>query len=181
MTIFYKKNLRGFTFIEVIVVMAIISIMAGIVAVSFKTGRVEKELETNAREFAGIVREAQNYALTGKAITGSGIPSGAVPCRFLVAWSGGIYKINYIYKNNSSDICDNSNPYSPSYLIVTYNLKNGVKFSNNSDESLSFALPHADLDFSGSKSVIFTKESNNYAVCIYSDGRITDHSGTNCP
>ena len=171
-----KKNLRGFTFVEVMMVMAIISIMAGIVAVSFKTGRVDKELETNAREFAGVLREAQNYALTGKVITGSGIPSGAVPCRFQVKWSGSSYKLIYYYKDAGGNCVSNSNS-----TIATYVLKNGVKFSNNSDESLSFTLPHADLDFSGGKIVKFIKQSSNYVVCISVDGRVADQSGLNCP
>lgn len=159
-----KKNLRGFTFIEVIVVMAIIGIMAGIVAVSFKTGRVEKELETNAREFAGVVREAQNYALTGKQFK-----TDTSPCRFQVEWSESSYKLIYYYKDASGN-CNQP------LTMVTYPLKNGVTFGNSGN--LFFTVPHAD--FSGNTSATFSKSQNNYFVCISSDGRITDKN-TSCP
>jgi prepilin-type N-terminal cleavage/methylation domain-containing protein len=164
MTIFSKKNLPGFTFVEVMMVMAIISIMAGMVTVSLSKSRVERELETNAREFAGVVREAQNYALTGKQFK-----IDTYPCRFQVEWSISSYKLIYYYKDASENCVSN-------FTIATYPLKNGVVFGNGG--SLFFTVPHAV--FGGNTSAAFSKSSNNYFVCISSDGRITDKN-TSCP
>jgi ribosomal protein L21E len=75
----------------------------------------------------------------------------------------------YYYKDASGN-CNQQ------LTIVTYLLKNGVAFGNSG--SLFFAVPHAD--FSGSTSATFNKSSNNYFVCISSDGRITDKN-TSCP
>lgn len=172
MTAFSKKNLKGFTLIEIIVVMAIISIVSGMVIVSLTDSRVKRELETNAREFVGVVREAQNYALTGKIITGASIPVTAVPCYFGVSWRSDLdnYKISYIYKNSDTDTCDVNGS---SYSVATYAMKNGAEIS--SDGSLFFRLPHAN--FSGNTSVEFTKKGIIHKVCIFSDGRISDRPG----
>lgn len=163
-----KKNLRGFTFVEVMMVMAIIGIMAGMVVVSFTKNRVERELETNAREFAGVVREAQNYALTGKQFV-----AGTDPCGFMVNWDGSSYTLTYKYKG-ANEVCNQTS------LIATYALKNGVSFSG-SNADVYFDVPHATLNFNGIKSVQFTKSSKNHTVCIYADGRISDQPGINCP
>lgn len=170
------RSLRGFTFIEIVLVMAIISIMAAMVVVSLANDRVGREVETNAREFMGVAREAQNYALTGKSIKNSSIPATAIPCYFRVSWdnNSNSYSIVYIYKINDSATCD---IIGPSYDIATHPLKNGVQFSFSG--SLYFELPHAT--FSGSMSAIFNKSSSNHIVCIYSSGRISDQSGTSCP
>ncbi|NCQ06665.1 MAG: prepilin-type N-terminal cleavage/methylation domain-containing protein, partial [Candidatus Moranbacteria bacterium] len=63
-TIFQKNT--GVTLIELIVVMAILGIMASITTISFGSSRDKRAVETNARQFAAVVRLAQNYALSGK-------------------------------------------------------------------------------------------------------------------
>src|SRR3989338_8872679 len=160
-----KKNGAGFTLIEVMVVVALMGIMAALSIVSLESGRIERELEANAREFVGIVREAQNYALTGRQIGGN------TTCSFSVAWAASAYSLRYTPSGNCAA--------SPT-LIASYALKNGVAFSNA--DALSFSLPHAALNFgAGSKKATFTKQSRNYVVCIYADGRISDQRGTVCP
>lgn len=153
MTIFLKKNLRAFTLIEVMVVMAIISVMSGMVIVSLTDSRVKRELETNAREFAGVVREAQNYALTGKQL----IPD-TTPTSYGIQWTDSAPNYSLLYNGVS---------------FSNYTLKNGVTFSSGGN--LSFSLPHAN--FNGSTSVKFTKKAIYHTVCISSDGRTSDQPG----
>lgn len=162
----------GFTLIEVMIVIAIIGIMTAIVLSSFGSGRIERELETNAREFASVVREAQNYALTGKVITATGIPSTSVPCSFQVTWTSTEYSLIYRYKNSSSDDCSSSS----TYPVLTYLFKNGV--TTSSGGPVDFSLPHAVV--SGAGDIIFSKSSLSHAVCISADGHITDHAGGSC-
>jgi len=160
-----KKNGAGFTLIEVMVVVALMGIMAALSIVSLESGRIERELEANAREFVGIVREAQNYALTGRQIGGN------TACSFSVVWAASTYSFRYTPSGNCAA--------SPT-PIASYALKNGVAFSNTN--ALSFSLPHAALDFStGNRSATFTKQSSSYVVCIYADGRISDQRGAACP
>ena len=165
-----QKNPRAFTLIEVMVVLAIIGIMTVLVVTSLGNGRVQRELETNAREFAAVVREAQNYALTGKQFV-----AGTTPCFFSVSGGGAGYTLTYGYKNVGTGACSETSP-------VNYALKNGVTFSGAVD-TVPFTLPHATLDIvAGSKSATFIKSSTYHKVCVYADGRITDYAGNAvCP
>jgi prepilin-type N-terminal cleavage/methylation domain-containing protein len=161
-----KKNLRGFTLTEIIVVVAIIGIMTSLVTVSMRTGRINKELEANAREFAGIVREAQNNALTGKQIGGN------TACAFYVTWTA---PSTYSLKYTPSGSCGAS----PT-LIVSYSLKNGVTFSGGG--TFNFKLPYATLSTPTVQATIFSKSGSSHVVCTYADGRVSDYpSRVTCP
>lgn len=187
MTGFKKKNLHAFTLVEVVVVMAIIGIMTAVVSVSLGDSRTKKELETNARAFVGVVREAQNYALTGKQFTVSGVVQDPCTDGFRVRWYDGAsntYTLRYRYKNTTGS-CSG-------FLVATYILKNGVVFVGGpSFNSIYFTLPHANiLNNSGISlesvspnyvTVTFTKQSLSHVVCIYADGRILDQAGSTCP
>lgn len=162
------KSFSGFTLIEIIVVVTIISILSVVLLLSFGDSRVKKELETNANEFAGVVREAQNYALTGKQAV-----SGTTPCRYQISWNGLSYSIIY-WKIDTSGVCVSDS------TLAQYSLKNGVVFSGS--DSFTFNLPYADLSFgSGTKTIIFTKQSLSHVVCVYGGGRTIDVAGATCP
>jgi len=158
-----KKVARGFTLIEVVVVMAIISILTSIVITGItSTNRTQRELEINAREFEGILREAQNYALTGKQANTSGNT-----CSFKVSWTApSTYQLIAVACGTAP---------TENKIIATYTLKNGVTFSSST--SVSFDLPWGKK--SGATSLQFSKASRNYSVCISSEGKIETKSS--CP
>lgn len=160
---------KGFTLIEVLIVVAIVAIASGILLAGSGNGRTNREVETAAREFAGVVREAQSYALSGKQVVAD-----TIPCRSQVSWGGSSYTLTYWYKNGSGT-CDQTS------VLATYTLKKGVTFSNSS--SFYFTLPHAGLSFgSGNVSAGFSKQSSSHIVCVYGPaGRIIDRAGTTCP
>lgn len=159
-----KKNLRAFTLIEIMVVVAIVSIMTATVIVSLGSGRAKKELETNAHEFASVVREAQNYALTGKQAGGGTV------CTFSVTWtSPSTYSLGYTASGNCA--------VAPTSL-VSYSLKNGVTFSNSG--AVSFRSPWAEVT-TGGVQANFSRSSNTRSVCVNAQGKISDQTGTTCP
>ena len=164
-----NRNLKAATLVEVIVVMAVVSILAGVLIVSLRGGRVTKELEASAREFTSVVREAQNYALTGKQIAGNDT------CSFSVEWTGGSsrYEMKYAEAGNCGT--------SQSVPGTVYNLKQRVTFGGGSgSRSITFILPWANV--SGTTTVSFQKSGSFHVVCI-SDrtGKISDQPGTICP
>jgi len=158
------RSIDAFTLIEMVIVIAIVGIITLILIVSLGGGRIQREVETNAREFASVLKEAQNYALTGKQV-GSGIT-----CRFDVVWAGSSYHLDAVAKSGST--CTGT----PA-PIATYTLKQGVSFQ--SPGSASFVLPWASTT---AKMVRFTKSSLAYTVCLDSNGSIIDYAGSNdCP
>ncbi len=159
-----KRSVQAFTLIEMVIVIAIVGIMTSIIVVSLGNGRTQREVETNAREFASVLKEAQNYALTGKQV-GSG-----VVCSFNVTWSGSAYHLDAVAKNGSA--CTGS-----STLVATYALKQGVVFQSSG--SISFSLPWA---VTTAKTIQLTKSTSTHTVCLNSGGSVVDYAGSNaCP
>lgn len=174
---------KAFTLIEILIVIAIVTLFATVILIDSNQGRVRRETENAGREMEGAMRVAQNYALTGRKVIDATIPTTALPCYFMVRWDGGLssYGITYIYKNTSSDVCS---PSGPSFVLATYALKNGVVF--NATGSFYFSLPHANIfDGSGpiatSKGVVMEKVGVRQIACIYAGGRIERVSGSTCP
>lgn len=169
-----KKSLKAFTLVEIVVVVAIVGIMSALLFVNLSSNQATRAVETNTREFVGVVREAQNHALSGKQLV-----IGTDPCRYEINW-GGVngttnksYNLKYWYKN-ASGTCNQSS------VFATYSLKPGVTFSSGA--SFYFTLPHATLDFaSGSRVAIFMKASATHSACVYFNGRITDQVSASCP
>lgn len=169
-----KKILKAFTLIEIVVVIAIMGIMSSLFFVNLSNNQATRAVETNSQEFMGVVREAQNHALSGKQLV-----TGTDPCRYEINWGGTngttnkTFNLKYWYKN-ASGTCNQSS------VFATYSLKPGVTFASGA--TFYFTLPHAALDFaSGSRVAVFTKAGVTHSACIYSNGRITDQVGASCP
>lgn len=162
--------LHGFTLIETLVIMAIIGVASAVALAGFGGGRIDRELEASAREFASTVREAQNYALTGRQLT-----PGTDPCRYQTSWGGGQYTLTYFA--NVGGACGSNT------VFATYPLKGGVTF--NGAGSVSYSPPHAtnDIPAAGSRLILLTKNSQYYSVCLYKNGRVLDQAGqlSTCP
>jgi prepilin-type N-terminal cleavage/methylation domain-containing protein len=185
MPIHTKKNLRAFTLIEVLVVVAIMGIMTGVAVMSFGNGRTDKELETSAREFVAVAREVQNYALTGRQFSTTDTDACADGFRFRLRWNDNTTAHNDYhlrYRHNVSGSCTGD-------IVASYTLKNGVVFSGSAS-SIFFTMPWANIfNNSGTAlelatpnyvTVTLTKSSRSHVVCIYADGRITNKAGASC-
>ena len=170
----YQKTMfrRGFTLLELLIVVMVIGIVSTIILTGTSTTRTEKEVDGAGREVGGVLRELQQYALTGKQFV-----TNTDPCLYNIAWNNGSsnYTFNYKYKNSSTGACDQQT------TINTYTLRGGVTFANTG--SVGFGLPHGKPDFGG-PSVAFqlTKSTTIGVTCLYQDGLTQSFVGTNsCP
>jgi prepilin-type N-terminal cleavage/methylation domain-containing protein len=162
----WRKNSRAFTLIEVVIVLAIVGITTAVIIASLGNQRTKKELETNAREFASVLREAQNNALTGKQLN-----TATVTCRFDVSWNGVAYSHSAIVQN-AGGTCTGA-----STVVASYSLKQGVSFSNAG--TATFYLPWAFTP--NALQVVFTKSGIFHTVCLGVSGTVTDVAGNVCP
>jgi Tfp pilus assembly protein FimT len=150
---------QGFSLLELVVIMAMTSIMTSVTVVAISSTKNKTELDTSANEVKSILREVQNYALTGK-ISGS---ESCVEYKFEAISSSENYEI--IGLNDSGTVCGFS---------VNYNLNGGVVFENNVD--ISFLAPYAT---SGASDIILRKGTSITHVCVNSAGLVEKKNS--CP
>lgn len=156
------KNKKGMTLLEVIVVISIIGILSAVSIVSFSTYKINTALDSASREVVAVLREAQNYSLSGKQI------SAASGCsQYIVNATNS--SSAYLLRNSCSS------------FSYGFNLKNGVNFTSGGD--FIFDAPHGKL---GSGSVNFFRikhpsSGSVYYICINGSGLITRQLNSSCP
>jgi prepilin-type N-terminal cleavage/methylation domain-containing protein len=152
-----KSGIRsGVTLVELVTVMAIISIGVSVVLVYLGNARVAKELEAEGRKVAAVIKEAQNYSLTGK---------NADSCP---ASPDNNNKVSFTAGGNAYGIL-NCN-------VTSYTLSGGVTFANGGLSSVAFTVPHGNVVLvpSNGTFVILTKAGQNYRICINSAGEVNE-------
>lgn len=117
---------HGFTFIELMIVIAIMGIAATAAVMSMDSARSEAALQSATRQVTSAIRLAQSYALQGKMENGSPV------CGFGVKIdSSNKYEIYYDALKSSSIDCgsqtDNSTATDSSYVLPSQ-----VSFDSNS-------------------------------------------------
>ncbi len=98
------KNYRAVTMIEMIIVIAIIGIMAGLVMVSLQSGRSSSRLQSAQRNVTATIKLAQSYALQGKT------QGGVTPCGYGFRFTANnAYEIFYNPRTGGYTSCNEQN------------------------------------------------------------------------
>lgn len=172
-----KVNL-GFSLVELIIIIAIIGIMSVVGLVSLSKNRNQKQVETEAQKVIATVREAQNNALTGRAI-GSGYP-----CAFEMLFAPGgdlaKYEAKIISKNSIQGSCSlPADVTSSSY--ATLELVGGVEFEDGSEgRGIKFSAPFGIVahSFGGAplspQAVVLRKGDYSFSFCVCASGKIVE-------
>ncbi|HBO17220.1 MAG: hypothetical protein UR69_C0002G0124 [Candidatus Moranbacteria bacterium GW2011_GWE2_35_2-] len=184
-----NKFVPGFTLLEVLVTVAIIGIMATVALVSTQRGKIDKEVSVAAEQVASSIREAQNYALSGKQPDATNTACGFGFRRS----SANAYSVFYNHTTEDLVTCNAIIKYYsttiPNQVSASLNssgiiLPNGVSFYNNAStgamnsQIVYFLIPFAivynfDGDTLGAiKTIMVGKDSIYYAICVSPVGAV---------
>lgn len=148
-------NNRGFTLVEALVVIAIISIISGFIVINFRHGEEGNKLQRSAQQVVQSIRKAQNMALSS------------------VEYEGTIYDYYGVYFDeqglpNSYYIFTSINAvYNPTEgdkIVETVNLEQGIiiEVTPSTQLDIAFIPPHSFIQFNPSVS--------NTTITIKKDG-----------
>ncbi|MFZ5982655.1 MAG: pilus assembly FimT family protein [Patescibacteria group bacterium] len=169
---------KGFTLLEVILVITILSLIMVVSITSLGVGKTRNNLKTAQREVASTIRLAESYALQGKVVSG-----GRTPCGFGFRFKDeDTYEIFYVF---SPDPCSETAPaYSTSdrQSLESLDLKNNVSFQGDTaDSEIFFTIPHAEIfgdlgsSFSGASLILASPDSSQTkTISITPKGEITE-------
>lgn len=127
---------RGFTIIELLVVISIIVILTGVVLVGYRTGERQLALQRAANKLAQDIRRVQEMAMSAKEFGGI-VPEGGYGIRFKQEESG--HYIIFVDSNNNQD-------YDPGVdgIVEDVKLEKGVEISNISNSPLRITFTPPD-------------------------------------
>jgi prepilin-type N-terminal cleavage/methylation domain-containing protein len=180
----FKKRYDGYSVVEVMVVMAIIGIMSAALIVSVGSSREKKTVESEALKVAASIREAKNYALTGKTLD----TANNFPCdgRFVapVTAPATNYYVKYGYRTSANKCSDGANGTAPSAGTVSSGvLQDGVKFTvvpASPNGRTIFSVPFGVIMNEGVSPpmrYVISKGNSSYTICVSASGIVSTLEG----
>lgn len=170
---------KGFTLIEIVIVIAIIGIASSIVLATVSNGRTRAQVEGDARRLSGMLRDLQNNALSGEQIV-----LGRISCGFSLPPSaaGAITIVpTYLYRNGATCAATLSD------VLPAFSLSPGVSISA-ANGGVRFVVPWGKVwDGTGAAPLAapvqytLAKSGVVWSVCVYPEGRIEEAVGAGCP
>lgn len=182
------KNKKGFSLLEMMIVVSIIITMTmTMFVISFKD-RDKKELETIGRSVAAAIRETQNNALTGKQENDDGLPCAF---RFVTTVTG--FKVQGSFRKKDEGCA--ADDVSAAYEGVNARLFAQDDFAkskieiigrmssdpDDTSDSIVFVVPHGkyiNLKTKKADAVDFViknnKDDNRYHICVHATGLIEE-------
>lgn len=118
------KNQKGFSLIEIVIVLFIIGVLSAVLVVSFRTGEKQRSVNASADIIINAVRNAQNYTLASKSIDTTCVHNGAndkSPASYRAVLDAGTNSV----KLTAEDKCGNI------YEIETYRLPERARIKGN--------------------------------------------------
>lgn len=168
--VFSMRTAHGFSLVEVMTVIAFISIMTAVTFVSFSGKRDEAALRVAAREVAAAVRVAQNNALSGVKRIGN---NNGLCSHRAEEKSATTYDLTVVHlKNGNGRVCGNSGD-EDLFSLGTYTLGNGVTFGSPS-WMVSFDVPRGKLIQSTNQEIVLQKNGKYSAVCVLTSGSVIE-------
>jgi len=157
------------TFVELMVVIAIMGIMTGIGFMSLQSSKSDANLKAAQREVASAIKLAQSYALQGKIA-----PDGKAPCgygfRFKTATDHEIF-----YKPTTGGKCDTPGASTQSEHSIW---NNGVALDASSqinmNDEIYFTIPFGTMSGTGIISLSYPGATDK-TITINSGGKVTEN------
>lgn len=151
---------KGFTLIELIVVIGIMSLLASVGLVSYGNFTKKQIVQEEARKFVSVLRKAQNDAITGNKPSTCGDADSLVGYRVTGSVATNSYEVYSVCSDGVSTLQKN------------YPLDSRVSFTSNFD--VTFLSPYGNSTGNSTISFIYTQNTciENAQVEITSGGGI---------
>ena len=171
-----KQKYRGFTLIEIMAVIAIISIMTAILLVSFDGTKKQTNLDNASRQFVTDLSFLQKSALSGTVPPGV---TGSVCGHGLHRTNSGGYQFFVIEKSKVSNC---TGAYLRTYdssrgsIYGTKVFEKGVALENSAQD-LYFEVPHAKVYYNNSIAnapYTLSLDGESLSVCVTASGEIKE-------
>ena len=180
---------KAFSLVELLIAIGIIAVMSSVLFVSLNGSKNIKQVEVAGRQLAAAIRQAQNYALSGK---GDPANTSRKICGYGIYFAdgGSQYQPFYNYTNSAGDcaaISKNYNVAAPTFASPAQALPDSVLISTIfSTDAFYFTIPFADTNYNGgalgTQKISLQKNSAKYTVCVYGRGNVTEKAGdATCP
>lgn len=137
-----KHNKKGFTLVELLVVISIISIISGVMVVNFRTSEQTNKLQRSAQQVVQGLRKAQGMALFSTEVPGK--------CSQNICEYYGVYFNKQSMNSYYYIFVSENKTYASGEDIETVNLENGIiidSLSTGTQLNVVFSPPHAFVEF----------------------------------